>query len=101
MFCDSCINKNIRTFAEVKVAIITETTKQKKHKMTANEALHNYLCSLPPRERIAKSRDIRELGRIEQYQLSNWRRGRAKINPQWQRKLSEIIGEDIFADVDN
>lgn len=69
--------------------------------MTANEALNNYLSSLSPRERIAKSRDIRELGNLESWNLSDWKTGRVKISPQWQRKISEIVGKNIFEDVDN
>lgn len=69
--------------------------------MSANEILDNYLSSLPPRERIAKSRDLRQIGGIESYTLSDWRRGRVKISAAWQSKISEIIGEDIFTNVAN
>lgn len=69
--------------------------------MTANEALNDYLSSLSPRERIAKSRDIRTLCKIEAWNLSDWKTGRVKISPQWQRKISEIVGENIFVNVDN
>lgn len=68
--------------------------------MTANEAFLNYMSALPPRERIAKSRDLRKLGHLENYHLTNWRRGRARINVAWQRKISEIVGADVFKDVD-
>lgn len=69
--------------------------------MTANEALNDYLSSLSPMERIAKSRDIRILGNIESWNLSDWKTGRVKISPQWQRKISDIVGENIFVNVEN
>lgn len=69
--------------------------------MTANEALDNYMSSLSPRERIAKSRDLRNLGNFSPWNLSDWRRGRVKISPQMQAKISGILGENIFVNVDN
>lgn len=68
--------------------------------MTANEALDNYMSALSPRERIAKARDLCELGNIRKWTLSDWRRGRTKIPLLWQRKISEIFGYDVFADAD-
>lgn len=70
-------------------------------KMTANEALNNYLSSLSPRVRIAKSRDIRTLCDIKSWNLSDWKKGRVKISPQMQHKISEIVGENIFVGVIN
>lgn len=64
--------------------------------MTANEALDNYLRSLPPRERIAKSRDIREICNKSRFVLSDWRRGRTRIDLAWRDKISEALGKNIF-----
>lgn len=64
--------------------------------MTPNEALDSYLRSLSPRERIAKSRDIREVCQKTNYVLYDWRHGRSNIDIAWQAKITEAIGEDIF-----
>ncbi len=64
--------------------------------MTANEALDNYLRSLPNRERIAKSRDIREICKKSRFVLSDWRRGRTCIDLAWRDKISEALGKNIF-----
>ncbi len=64
--------------------------------MTANEALDNYLRSLPHRERIAKSRDIREICKKSRFVLSDWRRGRTRIDLAWRDKISEALGKNIF-----
>ncbi len=69
--------------------------------MTANEALDNYLGSLNPKERIAKSRDIRILCRKSRSVLSDWRKGRTKITWIWRDKISEAIGKNIFENVSN
>lgn len=69
--------------------------------MTANEALDYYLGSLPNNERIAKSRDIREILGISRNVLSDWRRGRTKIQPISFTKIIEIVGVDLNAYVDN
>ncbi len=65
--------------------------------MTANEALNQYMSGLTNRERIAKSRDIREMCGISTCVLSFWRIGRTPIKKIYQDKISEIIGRDIFA----
>lgn len=67
--------------------------------MTANEALDNYLNSLNPKERIAKSRDIRALCRISRFILCDWRRGRTQIPWFLRDKITEAIGENIFYNV--
>lgn len=67
--------------------------------MTANEALDNYLSSLDPKERIAKSRDIRALCQISKFVLCFWRRGRTQIPWYLLDKITEAIGENIFDDV--
>lgn len=64
--------------------------------MTANEALDNYLNSLPPKERIAKSRDIRALCQISRFVLCYWRSGRTQIPWSLRDKITEAIGENIF-----
>lgn len=69
--------------------------------MTANKALDDYLRSLGSTERIAKSRDIREKLGVSKTVLSFWRHGRTKIHPVFQSKISEIVGQDIFANVVN
>lgn len=69
--------------------------------MTANKALADYLRSLPPAERIAKSRDIREKLCISNNVLTSWRVGRTKIHPVFRDKIIEILGCDIFMDVTN
>ena len=69
--------------------------------MTANEALNNYLNSLNPKERAAKSRDIRSLCQKSRSVLSDWCKGRSQIDIAWQAKITEAIGENIFADITN
>lgn len=69
--------------------------------MTTNEALDYYLGSLPNNERIAKSRDIREILGISLCVLSDWRRGRTKIHPIFFAKIIEIVGVDLNSYVDN
>ncbi|WP_439711450.1 hypothetical protein [Duncaniella muris] len=69
--------------------------------MTANEALDNYLNSLSPKERAAKSRDIRVLCRKSRSVLYDWRKGRSQIDIAWQDKITEAIGENIFENVTN
>lgn len=64
--------------------------------MTANEALDNYLNSLDPKERIAKSRDIRALCQISRFVLCYWRCGRTQIPWSLRDKITEAIGENIF-----
>lgn len=65
--------------------------------MTPNEIFNNYMSGLPPRARIAKSRDLRELGDLTPYQISNWRTGRVKIPDAWQRKINTITGDQVFS----
>lgn len=67
--------------------------------MTANEALDNYLSSLGPRERIAKSRDIRAFCRISTSVLCFWRRGRTHIPWYFRDKITEVLGKNIFENV--
>lgn len=69
--------------------------------MTPNEALDSYLSSLPPKERIAKSRDIREICQKSKYVLCFWRRGRTKIDIAWRDKITEALGKNIFADCES
>ena len=63
--------------------------------MTTNEALDKYLGSLSVKERIAKSRDIREKLGISRFVLGNWRRGRSKLPPVYFDKIIEIVGVDL------
>lgn len=67
--------------------------------MTANEALDKYMSSLTPRERIAKSRDIRAVCRVSTSVLCFWRSGRTRIPWFLLDKITEAIGENIFDDV--
>lgn len=67
--------------------------------MTANHALDKYLSALKPTERVAKSRDIRTFCRISRYVLSDWRRGRTQIPCNFRDKITEAVGENIFANV--
>lgn len=69
--------------------------------MTANEALNNYLNSLNPKERAAKSRDISSLCQKSRSVLYDWCKGRSQIDIAWQAKITEAIGENIFADITN
>lgn len=69
--------------------------------MTANEALDKYLSSLPSKERIAKSRDIREICQKSCSVLSDWRRGRTKIDIAWQDKITAALGKNIFTNVES
>lgn len=63
--------------------------------MTSNEALTQYLNTLSRKERIAKSRDIREGLGISRFVLGNWTTGRTKIHPVFIGKISEIVGVDL------
>lgn len=63
--------------------------------MTANEVLDRYLASLPFPERVAKSRDIREILGISRFVLNDWRRGRTPIHPVFFDKINEIVGVDL------
>lgn len=69
--------------------------------MTANEALDIYLNSLEPKERAAKSRDIRTLCKKSRSVLYDWRKGRTKIEAVFLDKITEAIGENIFEKVAN
>ncbi|PWL61044.1 MAG: hypothetical protein DBY35_06595 [Bacteroidales bacterium] len=69
--------------------------------MTANEAFDGYLSSLPNNIRIAKTRDLRFFLDISSYVIHDWRIGRTRIRPIYQREISKIVGEDIFRDVIN
>lgn len=63
--------------------------------MTTNEALDSYLRSLPNAERIAKSRDIREMLGVSRFVLCDWRRNRTKLDRVYFDKISEIVGVDL------
>lgn len=69
--------------------------------MTANEALDIYLNSLEPKERAAKSRDIRTLCKKSRNVLYDWRKGRTKIEAIFRDKITEAIGENIFETITN
>lgn len=69
--------------------------------MTTNQSLDRYLTSLPSRVRLAKSRDIRKVLKISRAKLSDWRRGRSHLHPIFLREISEIVGVDLLADVEN
>ncbi len=69
--------------------------------MTANEALDAYLRSLGPKERAAKSRDIRALCQKTRSVLYDWRKGRSQIDIAWRDKITEAIGENIFTNITN
>lgn len=69
--------------------------------MTANEALDIYLNSLDPKERAAKSRDIRSLCEKSRSVLYDWRKGRTKIEAVFRDKITEAIGENIFKNITN
>lgn len=69
--------------------------------MTANEALDAYLRSLDPKERAAKSRDIRALCQKSRNVLYDWRKGRSQIEVVWRDKITEAVGENIFENVTN
>lgn len=91
------VSKILCYFAVVNIQQIYRITKF----MTANEALDNYLRSLPNRERIAKSRDIREICQKSRFVLSDWRRGRTPIDIAWRDKITEALGENIFANCES
>lgn len=69
--------------------------------MTTNQSLDKYLASLPNKIRIAKSRDIRIIMEISRSKLSDWRRGRSHLRSSNLRKISDIVGVDLMADVTN
>ncbi|MBD5243156.1 MAG: hypothetical protein HDS60_03610 [Barnesiella sp.] len=64
--------------------------------MTTNEALDRYLSSLSHQERIAKSRDIRQMLGISQSVLSDWRRGRSMLKSVYFDKIIEVVGVDLY-----
>lgn len=84
-------------FVVVKLSIIYQIQKN----MTANEALDNYFSSLSSKERIAKSRDIREFCGKSRSVLSDWRRGRSAITPECQVKITAVLGKNIFANIES
>lgn len=67
--------------------------------MTTNEILDRYLKLLPHHVRIAKSRDIRQSLNITRSVLSDWRRGRTRLEPETLAEISEIVGVDLYEDV--
>lgn len=69
--------------------------------MTPNEALDNYIRPLSNKERIAKTRDIREVCQVSSAVIYDWRHGRTKINIAWQAKITEALGVNIFADCES
>lgn len=69
--------------------------------MTTNEALDKYLRSLSRKERVAKSRDIRENLGISRFVLSDWRRGRTKLAPVYFVEIMKIVGVDLNVCVGN
>ena len=69
--------------------------------MTTNQSLDRYLASLPNKERIAKSRDIRAMLKISRVKLSNWRRGLTPLHPVFLREISNIVGVDLHSNVEN
>lgn len=66
--------------------------------MTPNEAFDNYLNQFDLGVQHLKTRDLRVLLQKPYWTISDWRRGRVKIDIAWQAKISEVLGEDIFAD---
>lgn len=68
--------------------------------MTTNKALDRYLSSLSTKERIAKSRDIRDCCEISRAILSDWRRGRTPLKRVYFDKIIEIVGVNLYAYVD-
>lgn len=69
--------------------------------MNTNHKLDRYLSSLPNNVRIAKSRDIRRILKISRAVLSDWRRERSHLKASRLREISEIVGVDLLADVEN
>lgn len=69
--------------------------------MTANEALDNYFKTLSPKERIAKSRDIRGFCKKSLCVLSDWRRGRSAISLECQAKITDILGINLFENIES
>lgn len=69
--------------------------------MTTNQSLDRYLATLPNKERIAKSRDIRAMLKISRVKLSNWRRGLTPLHPVFLREISNIVGVDLHSNVEN
>lgn len=67
--------------------------------MTTNEILDRYLTLLPHNVRIAKSRDIRQSLNITRSVLSDWRRGRTRLEPETLAEISEIVGVDLYEDI--
>lgn len=65
--------------------------------MERNKALVAYFGTLSDRERIAKSRDIRETLEISQHILTNWRRERTELKKIYFDKIIEIVGVDLYA----
>ena len=66
--------------------------------MTANEALNKYLNTLDAKEKLAKKRDIRSVCRISRFVLGNWCQGRTQIPWSLLDKITEAVGENIFAE---
>ena len=72
--------------------------------MTPNEALDKHLTALADSNSVAyraKVRDLKHYLYISTSVLYDWRRGRSRIKPIYWPKITEILGEDIFADFTN
>lgn len=68
--------------------------------MTTNEALNAYIKGLPVRERMAKVRDICEYCMVTPAVVKFWRLGLTRIREVYIGKITEVLGEDIFAGVE-
>lgn len=84
-------------FASVKLRKLFKSRKF----MTANEALNNYLSSLPYLVSAQKAKEMQLKFSISEDVVSHWRRGRTKIPPFYRPEISKILGVDIFTDVAN
>lgn len=69
--------------------------------MTANEALDSYLKSLTSAQRFQISREICASCYIRRHIMYNWRHGLSKIPLLARDKINEIVGRNIFTNVDN
>ena len=67
------------------------------NKMTANQALDQFLAGMPDEERIPLVKKLQKELEVSANVFSAWRRGRTFIRPIYRREISRIVGKDVFA----
>lgn len=69
--------------------------------MTTNDALNSYITALDAGRRVAFIRDISYFCGVSMTVVYNWRIGRSRIPALARGKITELIGVNIFVDVED